>query len=297
MVMHCGSLVTAFAIVAAAAADADACAARRALELVTAADSAPPGLCALARSAVRQGYRLTILGVGANATYHDVLEQKPRLLRAFLRDGAAADVVAFVDGFDVLAQRGPAAALAGWRAAGAPDALFGGESYCFPNRRGDRPAPYCAQAAAGLGAGDRVVCLGKARRFYAALGVDVDAKCAPPDAPGRVVFPFLNSGLYLGRASPRRPPAAARADEFPPRARRPRPARDAPRRVARRVSLPRRAASHGRVGTSRPTRRTRRSRASRTRRSSTTSSRRARATPPSTSRAASSSTPAARAAR
>ena len=216
MVMHCGSLVTAFAIVAAAAADADACAARRALELVTAADSAPPGLCALARSAVRQGYRLTILGVGANATYHDVLEQKPRLLRAFLRDGAAADVVAFVDGFDVLAQRGPAAALAGWRAAGAPDALFGGESYCFPNRRGDRPAPYCAQAAAGLGAGDRVVCLGKARRFYAALGVDVDAKCAPPDAPGRVVFPFLNSGLYLGRASPRRPPAAARADEFPP---------------------------------------------------------------------------------
>ena len=99
MVMHRGGLVAAFAVVAAAAADADACAARRALELVTAADSAPPGLCALARSAVRQGYRLTILGVGANATYHDVLEQKPRLLRAFLRDGAAADVVAFVDGF------------------------------------------------------------------------------------------------------------------------------------------------------------------------------------------------------
>ena len=69
MVMRRGSLVAAFAVVAAAAADADACAARRALELVTAADSAPPGLCALARSAVRQGYRLTILGVGANATW------------------------------------------------------------------------------------------------------------------------------------------------------------------------------------------------------------------------------------
>ena len=150
MVLHRGSVVAAFAVVAAAAADADACAARRALELVTAADSAPPGLCALARSAVRQGYRLTILGVGANATYHDVLEQKPRLLRAFLRDGAAADVVAFVDGFDVLAQRGPGAALAGWTHVGSPDILFGSESYCFPFRRGRTPSVYCRRTVQTL---------------------------------------------------------------------------------------------------------------------------------------------------
>ena len=83
------------------------CLARDALELVTVADSAPPGLCALGSSAVRHGYRLTILGANRSA-YHDLLESKPRMLLDFLRrDASLNNVVAFVDGFDVLAQEGP----------------------------------------------------------------------------------------------------------------------------------------------------------------------------------------------
>ena len=87
------------------------CLARDALELVTVADSAPPGLCALGSSAVRHGYRLTILGANRSA-YHDLLESKPRMLLNFLRrDASLNNVVAFVDGFDVLAQRGPGCLL------------------------------------------------------------------------------------------------------------------------------------------------------------------------------------------
>ena len=74
------------------------CLARDALELVTVADSAPPGLCALGSSAVRHGYRLTILGANRSA-YHDLLESKPRMLLDFLRrDASLNNVVAFVDG-------------------------------------------------------------------------------------------------------------------------------------------------------------------------------------------------------
>jgi len=50
------------------------------------------------------------------------------------------------------------------------------------------------------------VCAGKARAKYAALGVDVRSRCgdalvggAAPEAGERLVFPFLNSGLYAGR--------------------------------------------------------------------------------------------------
>ena len=62
-----------------------------------------------------------------------------------------------------------------------------------------------------LRVGDKLVCLGKARRLYAELGVDVVRHCvklagtAPEESiflpkPGeRIIFPFLNSGLYLGR--------------------------------------------------------------------------------------------------
>jgi len=116
------------------------CLARDALELVTVADladSAPPGLCALGSSAVRHGYRLTILGANRSA-YHDLLESKPRLLLSFLRrDASLNNVVAFVDGFDVLAQRGPGATLAGWAHVGSPDILFGSESYCFRSVGGE----------------------------------------------------------------------------------------------------------------------------------------------------------------
>ena len=78
------------------------CLARDALELVTVADSAPPGLCALVSSAVRHGYRLTILGANRSA-YHDLLESKPRMLLDFLRrDASLNNVVAFVDGFDAV---------------------------------------------------------------------------------------------------------------------------------------------------------------------------------------------------
>ena len=187
------------------------CLARDALELVTVADSAPPGLCALGSSAVRHGYRLTILGANRSA-YHDLLESKPRMLLNFLRrDASLNNVVAFVDGFDVLAQRGPGAALAGWAHVGSPDILFGSESYCFPFRRGRTPSVYCRRTVQTLRVGDKLVCLGKARRLYAELGVDVVRHCAklagttPEESiflpkPGeRIIFPFLNSGLYLGR--------------------------------------------------------------------------------------------------
>jgi len=139
-----------------------ACDAGARIRLVTVADAAAPGLCALARSAAVHGYALDVLG--ANATlggYHDILEAKPRLLAAFL-DGDATltddDVVVFVDGFDVLAQAPPAALLAALREIGCPALLFGGESYCFPSTYGPGggDAPYCARAAASLGARDRL---------------------------------------------------------------------------------------------------------------------------------------------
>ena len=181
------------------------CLARDALELVTVADSAPPGLCALGSSAVRHGYRLTILGANRSA-YHDLLESKPRMLLDFLRrDASLNNVVAFVDGFDVLAQRGPGAALAGWAHVGSPDILFGSESYCFPFRRGRTPSVYCRRTVQSLRVGDKLVCLGKARRLYAELGVDIVRHCAKlaGTTPEESLSPqtvthhlsFLSSGL------------------------------------------------------------------------------------------------------
>lgn len=136
------------------------------------------------------------------------------LLNFLRRDASLNNVVAFVDGFDVLAQRGPGAALAGWAHVGSPDILFGSESYCFPLRRGQTPSLYCRRTVQTLRVGDKLVCLGKARRLYAELGVDVARRCAKltgtaskesiflPKPGERIVFPFLNSGLYLGRRGP-----------------------------------------------------------------------------------------------
>ena len=81
----------------------------------------------------------------------------------------------------------------------------------FPFRRGRTPSVYCRRTVQTLRIGDKLVCLGKARRLYAELVVDVVRHCAklagtaPEESiflpkPGeRIIFPFLNSGLYLGR--------------------------------------------------------------------------------------------------
>lgn len=179
------------------------------LELVTVATEATDGFCDLAWSAAVHGFRTRVLGWASATRDFTVATSKMDALGAFAAEAAASaagEMFVAVDGYDVVVQATPDEFRRALLAA-RPDVargavvLFSGETYCAPtfplgeNARTRACVPAYPETV--LRVDRRLACVRKNR---AALP---RAACAPgpPWDAARLLFPFANIGMRVGRVA------------------------------------------------------------------------------------------------
>ena len=165
--------------------------------VVTIANTVRPGLCNLIRSARIHDFALYILGADLpNEDLYTFLEKKPKIFLDFLKSSSIqdSDTIVFVDGYDVLIQ-GPSREMDPQITDNNPLLLFSGESWCWPWNLGNKHvSSYCKKAMNLVDQSEKIACSPKMLKWE---WVDKE-RCDPLKGHSAIVFPFLNSGMYLG---------------------------------------------------------------------------------------------------
>ena len=179
---------------------------RRVVQVVTVASDVNVPFCNFVRSVLSYGYSLNVISYAKADDPRLLMADKPKLLLKLMQDNENFkndSIVVFADGYDVIVQHDVDKFYSKYQELGSPELLFSGESYCFPFRVNKHVTKYCSVVHKMITDPYGLLCGGKMRSMMP------ETRCANANQNVkvnetlslRVVFPFINTGIFLGKVN------------------------------------------------------------------------------------------------